>query len=133
KGFYNDYLLFIPKGTQTNKKIFLLVEPNNTGKTSDSIEIHKEAAIQLATQSSVGNNVATELNIPLLVPVFSRPADTWFVYSHALDRDVMLEKQEELNRLDLQLLAMITDAKNVLKQLEIEIEDKILMTGFSAS
>jgi len=45
KGFYNDYILFIPKETPINKKIFLLVEPNNTGKTSDSIEIHKKYAI----------------------------------------------------------------------------------------
>src|SRR6187549_3702646 len=44
RGFYNDYLLFIPKGTPLNKPIFLLVEPNNTGKISDSIEVHKQFA-----------------------------------------------------------------------------------------
>ena len=42
KGFYNDYILFIPKRTPPNKKIFLLVEPNNTGKLSDSIEVHTQ-------------------------------------------------------------------------------------------
>src|SRR5687768_10085795 len=56
KGFSNDYILFIPKGTPLNKKVFLLVEPNNTGKLSDSMNVHTEHAIHLASKSSVGNN-----------------------------------------------------------------------------
>lgn len=133
KGFFSDYILFIPRGTPINKKIFLLIEPNNTGKLSDSIEVHKKAAIDLASVSSVGNNISTELRIPILVPVFPRSASKPLTYTHALDRDVMLEKSDELKRLDLQLLEMINDSKNVLKALMIDVEDKILMTGFSAS
>ena len=132
-GFYNDYILFILKGTKLNTQTFLLVEPNNTGKLSDSIEVHKEHAIFLATKSSVGNNIATELKIPILVPVFSRPASKPLTYTHALDRDVILEKSTELKRLDLQLLEMINDAKKVLKSLNIEVADKVFMSGFSAS
>ena len=74
KGFHHDYILFVPKGTPLQKKIYLLVEPNNTGKISDSMAIHKKHAIDLASVSSVGNNISTELKIPLLVPVFPRPA-----------------------------------------------------------
>ena len=133
KGFQNDYILFIPKGTPINKKIVLLVEPNNTGKTSDSIEIHKESAINLATVSSVGNNVATMLKIPLLVPIFPRPSSQELIYTHALDRDVILDNSQELKRLDLQLLEMIKDAKNILSSLNIKVDDKIFMNGFSAS
>lgn len=133
KGFYNDYILFIPKGTKLNKKTFLLVEPNNTGKVSDSIEIHKKHAISLASISSVGNNIAKELKIPLLVPIFPRPASKPLTYTHALDRDVMLDTSNELKRLDLQLLEMINDSKHVLKTLYIDIEDKFFMSGFSAS
>ncbi|MFN3755167.1 hypothetical protein [Flavobacterium sp.] len=133
KGFLNDYILFIPKGTHLNKKTFLLVEPNNTGKLSDSTEIHRRHAISLASVSSVGNNISTELKIPLLVPIFPRPKSKPLTYTHALDRDVMLEKSAELKRLDLQLLAMINDSKSVLKTLKIEVEDKIFMSGFSAS
>lgn len=133
KGFHNDYILFIPKGTKLNSKTFLLVEPNNTGKLTDSIEIHKAYAIDLASKSSVGNNVSTELKIPLLVPIFPRPASKPFTYTHALDRDVMLEKTSELHRLDLQLLEMINDGKIVLHSLNIEIEEKFFMSGFSAS
>lgn len=131
--FFNDYILFIPKGTKLSSKTFLLVEPNNTGRPSDSIGVHKKLAIDLASVSSVGNNISTALRIPLLVPVFPRPASKSLIYTHALDRDVMLEKSNELKRLDLQLLAMINDAKNILKILTIEIGDKIFMSGFSAS
>ena len=133
KGFYHDYILFIPKRTPLNKKIFLLVEPNNTGKISDSIEVHKEYAIDLASVSSVGNNVSTELNIPLLVPIFPRPASQPLMYTHALDRDVMVEKSPELKRLDLQLLEMINDAKLILTSMNMLIAPKVFMNGFSAS
>lgn len=133
KGFYNDYILFIPKGTPLNKKIFLLVEPNNTGKISDSIEVHKKYAIDLASVSSVGNNISTELKIPLLVPIFPRPASQPLMYTHALDRDVMLEKTSALKRLDLQLLQMITDAQSILTAMNILVAPKFFMNGFSAS
>jgi hypothetical protein len=133
KGFYNDYILFVPKGTPTNKEIFLLVEPNNTGKTSDSIEVHKKYAIDLASVSSVGNNIATMLKIPLLVPIFPRPESQPLVYTHALDRDVILAKSPELKRLDLQMLEMISDAKEKLASMNIQVAPKIFMNGFSAS
>ncbi len=133
KGFWNNYILFIPKGTPLKKHLFLLVEPNNTGKTSDSIEVHQQYAINLASVSSVGNNVSTELKIPLLVPVFPRPASRPLIYTHALDRDVMLEKLPGLERPDLQLLAMINDAAGQLNLMEIKIAPKVFMNGFSAS
>lgn len=133
KGFHHDYILFIPKGTPRNKKVFLLVEPNNTGKISDSIEVHKKYAIDLASVSSVGNNISTALKIPLLVPIFPRPASHPLMYTHALDRDVMLEKSPELKRLDLQLLDMINDAHSVLTSMDIQAAPKFFMNGFSAS
>lgn len=133
KGFYHDYILFIPKGTPRNKKIFLLVEPNNTGKISDSITVHKKYAIDLASVSSIGNNVSTELKIPLLVPIFPRPESQPLMYTHALDRDVMEEQVPAYKRLDLQLLAMIDDARKVLTSMNILIAPKFFMNGFSAS
>ncbi len=133
KGFNFDYILFIPKGVPLQKKTILLVEPNNTGKLSDDMEVHKQHAISLASVSSVGNNISTELKIPLLVPVFPRPASRPLVYTHALDRDVMLEKSPDIMRLDLQLLEMIKDARSVLLLMGIQVDDKIFMNGFSAS
>lgn len=133
KGFNSDYILFIPKGTPLNKGIHILIEPNNTGKTSDSIDVHKKYAIDLASVSSIGNNISTMLKIPLLVPIFPRPASHPLIYTHALDRDVMLEKQPEFKRLDLQLLAMISDARQILESMNIRIAPKVFMNGFSAS
>jgi len=132
-GFHHDYILFIPKGTPLNKILYLLVEPNNTGKIADSIEVHKKYAIDLASIRSVGNNISTELKIPLLVPIFPRPASQPLMYTHALDRDVMEEKTAELKRLDLQLLEMIKDAKTVLTSMNIRVAPKFFMNGFSAS
>lgn len=133
KGFYHDYILFIPGGTVLNKKIYLLVEPNNTGIITDSIEIHKKAALDLAFVSSVGNNVAAVLKIPLLVPVFPRPASQPLMYTHALDRDVMLKKTPALKRLDLQLLEMINNARDILLSMNILVHTRFFMNGFSAS
>ena len=133
KGFNNSYILFIPKGVEKNKLTRLLVEPNNTGRLSDSISVHEKYAISLASESSVGNNISTELKIPLLVPIFSRPASKPLVYTHALDRDVIFEKSKELKRLDLQLVAMINDARKKLKDRGVLVHDKIFMNGFSAS
>ncbi len=133
RGFNNSYILFIPKGVQKHKLTRLLIEPNNTGRTTDSIEVHKKSAIRLASKSSVGNNISTELKIPLLVPVFPRPASKPFVYTHALDRDVIFEQSAKLKRLDLQLIAMIKDARKQLKDRSVIVHDKIFMNGFSAS
>ncbi len=133
KGFYSSYILFVPEGTPKNKLIYLLVEPNNTGTVSDSLGIHKKSAIELASVNSVGNNISTNLKIPLLVPIFPRPASKPLVYSHALDRDVMLEKEPILMRLDLQLISMVKDAKEKLHKLEIQTKDKFFLNGFSAS
>lgn len=132
-GFGHDYLLFLPKGVAKNKKNCLLVEPNNTGFTTDSIEIHREGAIFVATERSLGHIAAKELKLPFLVPVFPRPKNQNLVYTHALDRDAMLSTREGIKRLDLQLLAMIEDAQTRLMELGIPVEEKVLMTGFSAS
>lgn len=133
KGFHHDYILYIPAETPKDKLLYLLVEPNNTGRTSDSILVHRQSAISLASESSVGNNISKMLKIPLLVPIFPRPASQPLVYTHALDRDVMLKDNSELKRFDLQLIAMINDAKSQLQNLEIPIHEKIFMNGFSAS
>lgn len=133
KGFNNGYFLFIPKGTPKNKSLYLLVEPNNTGRLSDSIEVHMENARRMASESSIGNNISTELKIPLLVPVFPRPKSKPLVYTHALDRDVILEESEDLKRLDLQLIAMVNHSKELLADNEVLVTNRIFMNGFSAS
>ncbi|MEO9964755.1 MAG: hypothetical protein ABJF11_03135 [Reichenbachiella sp.] len=133
-GFEHPYFLFVPDGLQ-DTTTYILVEPNNTGYVSNDFEDHREGAENLINNSgNLGNMLARKLRTPLLVPVFPRSETNWRTYTHALDRDVMLEKEGTLRRLDLQLLAMIEEARDsLLRGSDIIIRPNILMTGFSAS
>jgi hypothetical protein len=133
KGFQHSYVLFLPKAVEGKSSSYLLVEPNNTGRTSDDLEDHHSAAVALARDSSVGNFVAVKLGVPLLVPVFPRPSSIGDVYTHSLDRDTMLISEGPLKRLDLQLLAMIADARERLAAMGRPVNKKVLLNGFSAS
>ena len=131
-GFQYPYILRFP---DCDSKItpYLLVEPNNTGKVSDDLEIHLEAAKLLAQESSVGSFVAEYLNAPLLVPAFPRSEIDWEVYTHALDRDSLLISSGPVMRIDMQLIAMIEHAKKELLGTGITVFEQALFTGFSAS
>lgn len=131
-GFNFDYLIYLPKGLKVNNTTYLLVETNNSG-LNDSIEHHEKGARYAASRSSVGNFVSRSLRIPLLVPIFPRSATHWMYYTHALDRDALLSKEFGIERLDLQLIAMVKDAKKHLLNQGIRLEDKFFITGFSAS
>jgi hypothetical protein len=132
-GFNFPYLLFIPNSALAKQYGYLLVEPNNTGRTSDDFEVHRAAAIALARDSSVGNFVAKRLGLPFLVPIFPRPASTKNVYTHSLDRDSILISEGPMRRLDLQLLSMISDARPRLEAMGHPVEPRFLLNGFSAS
>ena len=138
EGFNYPYFLFLPERLLNDpgagEALFLLVEPNNSGFADDDLDAHAEKAGRQATRDFyVGNFMATALGYPLLVPVFPRPESEWKIYTHALDRDAIREKGTSLERLDLQLLAMVEDARRLLAEREIPTKHKILLTGFSAS
>jgi hypothetical protein len=131
-GFNFEYLVYLPKGVKTGVNNYLMVETTNTG-LNDTIGYHEQGARYAASKSGVGNYVAKKLQIPFLVPIFPRSQTNWTVYTHALDRDAMLSKGADIDRLDLQLLAMIEDAKKQLAQQGYLLKDKFFLTGFSAS
>ncbi len=134
RGFHFPYFLFLPDNIKSAEPVFLIIEPNNSGFVSDKLEEHKEKARRIATRDFyVGNYLAHELKMPLLVPVFPRPQSDWKIYSHALDRDVMLQKHTSLERLDIQLLAMVDDAKEQLELMGYHLHEQFFITGFSAS
>ncbi len=134
KGFYFPYYLFLPEEISNEGDLFLIVEPNNSGFVSDDFSKHLEKAERIASRDFyAGNFVARKLNYPLLVPVFPRSESQWQIYTHALDRDVMLQSDNPLERLDLQLLAMAADATLRLQEMGYNISDQFFMTGFSAS
>lgn len=134
KGFNYPYFLYIPEGASLEKELIIIVEPNNSGFVDDNLDKHIEKAKRIATLDFYsGNYVAQKLKYPLLVPIFPRSESEWKIYTHALDRDVMLQKDNPLERIDLQLLAMVKDAKNQLAHSGYTTHDKFFMIGFSAS
>ena len=132
RGFNYSYVLRMPD-CAASVTSHLVVEPNNTGAVSDDQQVHFDAAMRTAQESAVGSLIARALNAPLLVPVFPRSETDWRVYTHALDRDSMLIADGPLTRIDLQLLAMIADAREKLSAAGINVSEKSLLTGFSAS
>ncbi|WP_228851799.1 hypothetical protein [Aegicerativicinus sediminis] len=133
-GFNFPYFLFIPEEANPSNSVFLIVEPNNTGSVSDNLADHKDKAENLATNNyNLGNYLAHQLGYPLLIPIFPRAEATWKIYTHALDRDAMQQKGNAIERIDLQLLAMVEDAKGKLDSIGYSMEEQIVLTGFSAS
>jgi pimeloyl-ACP methyl ester carboxylesterase len=131
-GFHYPYFLKLPTLQTTTRPVRLLVEANNSGATSDDFNIHFKAAHR-QTEQGVGAFVANRLEIPFLVPVFPRPGADNLIYTHALDRDSLDIRSGPMRRLDLQLVAMIDDATRRLRAGGMQLDDRVLMIGFSAS
>lgn len=131
-GFNYDYYVYLPYGMKESDFKYILVEPNNTGRVSDDLVIHEKNALNLIKYGDC-HKIAQKLNVPLLVPIFDRPESNWRMYTHALDRDTLMNNQGDLARIDLQLISMINDFKDRLKDDNVIVNEKILMSGFSAS
>lgn len=133
-GFYHPYYLYTPgdmtRAARKGQTITILVLPNNTGTATDDLDQHRKSVIE-DLQSMRG--LVESLNVVLLEPVFPRPESEWQVYTHALDRDTLTTDILELSRTDLQLIAMIDDATARLEGNGWQVDDRVLMWGFSAS
>ena len=128
KGFHWAYYLVTPNFSSGSSTI--LVIPNNTGTVDDDPVVHDDAARKKASDWS---GFAENLHSPLIVPTFPRPYSNWWIYTHALDRDTLLTDINELERIDLQLIAMIEDAREILESRNIITDEKVYMMGFSAA
>lgn len=134
KGFAYPYYLYVPKAVREpggpGKRHTILVIPNNAGKLSDDLAVHEEDVKRKIRQNA---QIADRLGVALLTPVFPRPQTDWQIYTHALDRDSMLTGKKEFARFDLQLLAMIDDARARFAGEKLRFDERVLMLGFSAS
>jgi dienelactone hydrolase len=134
KGFAYPYYLYVPNAIRqagkSKKTHDILVIPNNAGKLSDDLVVHEED-VKRKIKSNSG--IADRLGVALLMPVFTRPETDWKIYTHALDRDAMTTSKNEFARFDLQLVAMIKDARVRLRKEKLKFDERVLMLGFSAS
>ena len=134
KGFAYPYYLYVPSqlreaNLQKQTHTFIVI-PNNTGKLDDALEVHEADVKKRIKQNGA---IAAVLKTAVLMPVFPRPAADWKIYTHALDRDAMTTDKKDYARFDLQLIAMIDDARARLKKDKLKFDERVLMTGFSAS
>ena len=134
KGFAYPYYLYVPpelrEAQARNERQTILVLPNNTGKIEDDLSVH-EADVKKRMATS--REVASVLRVAVLMPVFPRPKTDWQIYTHALDRDALITEKKEYRRFDLQLVAMIDDARARLKKENLKFDRRVLINGYSAS
>jgi hypothetical protein len=128
KGFYWPYYLSVPNGLTNPAHLF--VAPNNTGYDAYDHVLHDVTAREtLYWQTGIVHN--WPLSSPILVPTFPRYPGLYF---QSLGPVAFRKHDEkELRRMDLQLVAMLEDAKERLRSADHKIYDKVLMMGFSAS
>ncbi|ELY90208.1 hypothetical protein C483_11888 [Natrialba hulunbeirensis JCM 10989] len=134
-GFNYPYYLYAPDRVSDDEATPVLVEPNNTGTTADELEEHREVA-QRHIEGGTSRRVSEEVGTPLVIPVFPRPVQEpvdWSHYIHALDRETMSIESGDLERVDLQLLAMVEHARGQLESEGYDTDDGVMLNGFSAS
>lgn len=136
KGFNYPFYIYIPNIKPIDKSRLLLI-PNNSGTSDDSLKFHDEAAMK---ESLKWRDLAEATSSILLMPAFPRPryqADKKtqaLEYTHALDRDTLLVKDGPLKRLDLQLIKMTNEARRIVKnKISRILPKKVYLFGFSAS
>lgn len=127
EGFEFPYYLYLPPVLKHGE---ILVVPNNSGFINDSLSVHEDKV-----KADLGRyaRLADALGCALLIPVFPRMASDWKTYTHALDRETLLNRPGFSVRLDLQLKNMVEHARSRLEERGIESERRVLLFGFSAA
>lgn len=136
-GFNYPYFLYTPSSLSSSEDspAPIFVGPNNSPSSEDDYTTH----LEYAKDSAMGGrprDIAERLSVPLLVPVFPRYRDEpepWHVYVQVLDPSTFTIEDSPLQRVDVQLLEMVTDATSRLENNGHTIASEIHMDGFSAS
>lgn len=130
-GFNFPYYLYAPEDSRDKP---LLVEPVNSGGCDDDFQKDLDAAESTA-KNGVARLLSDELRVPLIVPVFANPCEGefWQRFIQTLDTETMHIESGKFERIDLQLLAMVEDARSRLGDAGIDAPEQVMMNGFSAS
>ncbi len=133
KGFNFPYLLKTSKKTVDAN--YIVVESNNTGSDYSIKGMTSKAKKSLSWV--LGSSISKKLNYPMLMPVFPFGTSALMqnkYYFPQLDSDVLKIDKDKYRRIDLQLIAMIDDAREkLLKENNQNINEKVIMVGFSSS
>ena len=133
KGFHFPYLLKTSKKTVDAN--YIVVESNNTGSDYSIKGMTSKAKKSLSWV--LGASISKKLKYPMLMPVFPFGTSALMqnkYYFPQLDSDVLKIDKDKYRRIDLQLIAMIDDAREkLLKENNQNINEKVIMVGFSSS
>jgi pimeloyl-ACP methyl ester carboxylesterase len=134
-GFAWPYLLVTPKpdARPAAGPTTLLVVPPNTGFATDDLEL-----LRASTTCFVADQlaVADRLGTPIVAPLFPRPAlpsPPGNLYLHALSRASLEIRDARLARVDLQLIAILDDARQRLATADHPVQPRVLILGHSAA
>ena len=128
KGFNFGYFLRVPRDIRPSNPV-LYVEPN--GKIDSNDLAAQEQAARKIVESGYSLRLAQRLKSPMLVPIFYSLGTG--IYVQALNRKALKVHEGPLKRVDLQLMAMIEDARKLLERSGVKVTPKVFMNGFSAS
>ena len=135
-GFNYPYFLYVPPSVaEAEERVPLFVQTSNSPRSSEDFSYHKRKA-----RDQIGGfprTIADELAIPALVPVIPRPRDKsefegrpWF---QGLDVHSLQVSDHPAERIDLQVLRMVDDARQRLREESYQTSESVLMNGFSSS
>ena len=131
-GFLWPYFLSVPVTIAPGASV--LMEPNNDGLWGAPFETHEYwASIR---NEQLHGDFGRPLSVPTLTPVFPRPllnGEEGNLYIHALTRAAMTHEDRRYARPDLQILAMLDDARDKLAAEGYVISPAALLWGFSAA
>lgn len=131
-GFNYDYYLFIPSSVNTSKTNHLLVSPiASAGVDNADEQYYSDWVRNRFVRGSVEAIIARELRLPTIQAAFPRTPE---FYVAGLTHGVMGVHSKYFSRPDLQMIAMIDDAKEILSSIhQISTKEQVFMSGYSMS
>ncbi len=137
KGFHFDYCLFIPNGVEMQTSLLIQIPNYSASIKSTDIEERTDYIFEIfkgfKSHIHLCNNHS---KFPILYPLFPRKWDNTKgeeIFTHMLSSNALFYNDEKFTRVDIQLINMINDAKERLKSNGFNLDNKIIIEGFSAT
>lgn len=136
EGFNFGYFIKIFNKNKSNK-IQLIGECNNCGIVNTDNEAYKKTLWEIEYNGLICKKLQSKLECSaIIMPCFTRPMSKdgkHNIYTHMLTSQAIKTDLDPIKRVDKQYANMINNAKKVLSKLGFDVNNKIIMTGFSAS